>query len=304
MDEQGNPLRLRDTETHHLQKLFERMAQSRPLRANTLRHLKAFLSGVFATAIRDGILPKGWANPVREVKLPKSVKPKQETHAYSLDEINKMLLLLPEPVRTVVAVAAFTGLRRSEIRGLHWEDYSEITFDDGTKGLALHVRRSVWNGITTPPKTKQSAGYVPVIAPLAEILNTYRQQCGNPTSGPMFANGAGKPACLDNLLTRQIMPTLERCIHCGNTRGRFHVGQDHVFQRDSARPKWRGWHSFRRGLATNLHRLGVPDKVVSQLCRHSDVSVTQRCYIKTVDADAVAAMRLFEPVAEAAMRVQ
>jgi hypothetical protein len=26
--------------------------------------------------------------------------------------------------------------------------------------------------------------------------------------------------------------------------------------------KWKGWHAYRRGLATNLHELGVPDKVI------------------------------------------
>jgi integrase len=304
MDEQGNPLRLRDTETHHLQKLFERLAQSKPLSANTLKHLKAFLSGVFATAIRDGIMPKGWPNPVREVKLPKSVKPKQETYAYSLEEIDKMLSLLPDPAYTAVAVAAYTGLRRSEINGLCWQDYSEITFDDGTKGLALNIRRSVWNGIATPPKTIQSAGYVPVIAPLADILNKHRLRCDNPATGPIFANGAGKPACLNNLMNRQIIPVLVNCARCGKTRGKPHAGQDHTFQRDESCPVWHGWHSFRRGLATNLHRIGVPDRIIQRILRHANVAITQASYIKTVDVDVAAAMRQYEQSVSPAVTVQ
>jgi hypothetical protein len=44
------------------------------------------------------------------------------------------------------------------------------------------------------------------------------------------------------------------------------------------------WHAFRRGLATNLHRLGVQDEITQRTLRHSNVGVTQRCYIKTVDA--------------------
>jgi integrase len=55
--------------------------------------------------------------------------------------------------------------------------------------------------------------------------------------------------------------------------------------------EWMGWHGFRRGLASNLNRLGVDDSVGQAILRHSDVSVTQRCYIKTVPPDAVAAMR-------------
>jgi hypothetical protein len=53
-------------------------------------------------------------------------------------------------------------------------------------------------------------------------------------------------------------------------------------------------HAFRRGLATNLHRSSVPDKTIQAILRHSNVAVTQACYIKTVPEDAVAAMRLLE----------
>jgi hypothetical protein len=47
---------------------------------------------------------------------------------------------------------------------------------------------------------------------------------------------------------------------------------------------WHGWHAFRRGLATNLHRLGVSDKVIQQILRHATVSTTMNIYVKTVRA--------------------
>ena len=47
-------------------------------------------------------------------------KPKRET--YSLNEIPVTLPKLPEPARSVVMVAAFAGLRASEIGGLRRED--------------------------------------------------------------------------------------------------------------------------------------------------------------------------------------
>jgi integrase len=62
---------------------------------------------------------------------------------------------------------------------------------------------------------------------------------------------------------------------------------------------WLGWHGFRRGLASNLNRLGVDDSVIQAILRHSDVSITQRCYIKTAKPEAIAAMtQLSERVAE------
>lgn len=66
-----------------------------------------------------------------------------------------------------------------------------------------------------------------------------------------------------------------------------------------ARIPWRGWHALRRGLASNLNRLGVDDSVIQAILRHSNVGVTQRCYIKTTSQDAVIAMqRLSGRVAE------
>jgi hypothetical protein len=40
--------------------------------------------------------------------------------------------------------------------------------------------------------------------------------------------------------------------------------------------------------------VGVPDKTIQRILRHANVAVTQSCYIKTVDADAAAAMQHFE----------
>ena len=86
----------------------------------------------------------------------------------------------------------------------------------------------------------------------------------------MFPGPIGKPVNLDALVADVIVPLL--------TKGG--IG-------------WHGWHAFRRGLATNLHRLGVSDKTIQRILRHSNVAVTQACYIKMVDSEAAAAMQRF-----------
>jgi integrase len=60
--------------------------------------------------------------------------------------------------------------------------------------------------------------------------------------------------------------------------------------------QWYGLHAFRRGLATNLHKLGVADVVIQAILRHSDVSVTRAAYIKNdaVDRRSLAAMEVLE----------
>jgi len=57
--------------------------------------------------------------------------------------------------------------------------------------------------------------------------------------------------------------------------------------------EWHGWHAFRRGLATNLHALGVSDIVIQAILRPSNVAVTRESYIKhaVMDERTVAAMK-------------
>jgi integrase len=68
--------------------------------------------------------------------------------------------------------------------------------------------------------------------------------------------------------------------------------------------QWKGWHAYRRGLATNLKRLGIPDTVIQAILRHTDVGTTQLFYIKTVRADVRDAMRQLEQEINRAAVVQ
>src|SRR5205807_4542817 len=123
-------------------------------------------------------------NPARDTAInPKAAEP-QETYAYTLEEIQNILALLPEPTATAFAVAAFMGLRHGEIQGLLWENYR-----DGE----LYVSRSIWNGRVNKPKGNAGKAAVPVIRQLAERLNMHRLRAGNPTTGPIFPNMVGKP---------------------------------------------------------------------------------------------------------------
>jgi integrase len=168
--------RLRDFRTCDGQKLLADIArQDVTLLRSTLHHLRSLLSGIFKHAIQHGYL--NGPNPMREVGTPGAPEG-EETYAYALEEVTRMLLYLPQPAYSIAAVAAFSGLRRSELAGLLWENYD---------GVQLMVTRSCWEGHIDEPKTRRSKAPVPVVAPLAKILDAYREQCGNPTSGVMFA---------------------------------------------------------------------------------------------------------------------
>jgi integrase len=249
---------LRDFRTVDGERLMRSLANG--IRSRTsLYHIKALLSGVFKHAIRLGIL--NGSNPVRDVSIPAAPEGR-ETQAYSLEQVLRILPLLPERAAAVIAVAAFSGLRKGEIRGLLWEHYS---------GNEIRVMQSIWNTHVTQPKTRKSKAAVPVVPILCERLDRFRASIGNPQSGLIFVAGNGSPLNLDNLARREIKPVIEA------------VGIS-----------WFGWHAFRRGLATNLYSLGVSDKVIQGILRHAQVSTTMNLYVKGVPKEATAAMELLQ----------
>lgn len=272
---------LRDS-TPSAQGLLDEIGRQNPkMKKATLHKLKSILSAIFKLAIQQGY--RSGPNPVRETSLPHAPEA-EDTVAYNLTTVLDMLRVVPEPSRTVIAVAAFAGLRRGEIEGLLWEFYT---------GESLAVTRAMWQGIAGEPKSKKSKASVPVIAPLRWFLDQHRLRSGNPDAGIMFKTKNGTPLSMNNLLNDQIRPALERCSRCGKSKSQ-HARADHDHSRDSSLPEWHGFHAFRRGLATNLHDLGVDDLTIQRILRHSDVSVTQRCYIETLPEQSVAAMKKLE----------
>jgi hypothetical protein len=57
------------------------------------------------------------------------------------------------------------------------------------------------------------------------------------------------------------------------------------------RVDWEGWHGFRRGLATNLERIGVRDSIGAMVLHRTNYRVTRKHYIKLASIEAIAAMR-------------
>src|SRR5215472_4958909 len=273
----------RDMRTRHVQCILDEMARTDRFAKRTMQHIKFFLAGTFGHAIRNDYYTGG--NPVTEAKIPAKVRGVGETHAYSLEEVFMMMDATPEPARTLIAVAAMTALRRGELRGLRWEDY---------RNGEIHVSRSIWYGHETDPKTEESKNPVPVIQKLAAILADHRKRQGNPISGWIFPNGARKAVDPNNMLQRVILPSLAVCGVCAKLEAAHDSKSDHEYKRNDILPVWRGWHGFRRGVATNLNRLGVPDKIIQRVLRHSDVAVTQAAYIKPEDSDSKAAMEKLE----------
>lgn len=254
--------RLRDFRTVTGQRLLQDI--SGPIGHRTLLRIKSFLSGVFKHAKRLGFLDG--LNPMVDVSAPgRPVKFKGEV--YSINDIDNILAALDSSsAAVVISVAALTGLRMSELRGLRWSDF------DGT---TLTVARSVWRTHVGETKTPESAASVPVLPTLQKILEEYRVQVkGKPDDYIFAGERRGAPLNLANLAARVIKPALSK----------YSEDQQELI-------KWKGWHAFRRSLASNLYTIGVSSKVIQAILRHSDIGTTLSYYLQTPDSEAREALR-------------
>lgn len=261
---------LRDFTSRTGQRFLESLRQT--LSHKTHQRIKNFLSGVFTWAIADGVL--SGPNPMDGTKAggetKRSAPPNERArkiresndHAYTLEEVATMLGKLPEPARTVCAVAAFTGLSRSELRGLKWSDYD---------GETIAVQRKIWKGIVGPTKTEAREAGVFVIPVLKKILAKYKR--GYPEVGDGWIFRGEKlfnPLDLDNLSRRDIPDKIDGA--------------------------WFGWHAFRRGLGTRLNDAGVDGKTIQSILRHADISTTQAYYIVPDQKRAAAGLKKLDKI--------
>jgi len=257
--------------TRDVQNLLYSIAADRNLSKETLKHIKAFLSGAFRRAVIAGFRE---GNPVHDTIVPKSSKPSKMPGVYTLEEVTKALGALHGAPLAAVAIAAFAGLRLAEIQALETGDYD---------GEALSVNQTQWRGYVNDPKSKASKSWVPVVPPLKLILDAYiatlpanrtkHDEDGNrvPDTSlfPVSTRGGGNkpPNDLDHMGRRIVARALK-----------------------SVGVEWKGWHSFRRGLASTLFELGCPDIVVQRILRHQNVAITQARYIRIRDPKVTDAM--------------
>lgn len=91
----------------------------------TVQHIHRLISAIYNKAAEWQIIG---INPAEHIKPPKVVK--KEIEFYSIDEVKILLKALQgEPIRptTMTLLAIYTGMRRSELLGLKWEN---IDFDN------------------------------------------------------------------------------------------------------------------------------------------------------------------------------
>jgi integrase len=155
---------------------------------------------------------------------------------------NPFVAELLEPYKSMVLIAALTGLRRGELFALRW---GAVDFERKT----IRVRESVYEGHFSAPKTRSSIRSIPMGEALEAVLLSLRPK-DVATDALVFASQKGTPPHPENILKRIIHPACERL-------GLLKVG----------------WHDLRHTSATLLHE-NEPLRVAQAILGHSDLQTT------------------------------
>jgi integrase len=155
-------IRLRDLQKKHFISLNAKLYREKTpsIAYQTTRTIKKILN----VAVEWDYLP---FNPVPKklIKMPE----RRDHHILSLKQIDHLIDNLSGQDRTIIAVAAYTGLRRSETFGLQWQD---VNFTHNT----LSIERQYVYGEVVPLKTKKSKGTIPMLHRLPQILKEWKNE--------------------------------------------------------------------------------------------------------------------------------
>jgi Phage integrase central domain len=121
---------LGDIAVRHVRAVKERVA-SDGRSSSTQKGVLALLSGILKYAVNDEDVPEVTQNPV--ANLPERDRPDSEENEKRIlmkEELNRLFLAAGK-YRLIFVVGAYTGMRKSEVLGLVWDD---IHFSEGNPG--------------------------------------------------------------------------------------------------------------------------------------------------------------------------
>lgn len=248
-------LELRDVRTIEFESWLRRL----PLAKGSCAKIRGVMSVLFNHACRYEFFDR---NPIRLVR--QGAKRKAAPNVLTPEEIKTLIDGLAIREKTLVLLAASTGLRQSELFGLKWRD---INFVD----KLIYVTRSIVCGVVGPCKTESSQKPIPVHPLMIETLLKWKEH--QPYRKPddwVFASKryrGRKPFWGQAILRKFILP---RARELGVVK-RF------------------GWHTFRHTYSTLLRSVGTEFKVMQELLRHSSLRSTLDVYTQAITPSKYAA---------------
>jgi len=230
----------------------ESWLRSLPVAKSSCAKIRGILSVLFNHACRHELFDR---NPIHLVR--QGAKRRATPNVFTPAEIKALIDRLGLRERTLVLLAASTGLRQSELFGLKWGD---INFAHAT----MNVTRSIVYGVVGPCKTESSQKPVPVHPTVLEALLTWKEGSGFAKCDDwVFASRrhrGRKPIWGQGILRKYIRPVAQR------------AGIKKQF----------GWHTFRHTYSTLLRSVGTEFKVMQELLRHSSLRSTLDVYTQAI----------------------
>jgi integrase len=165
----------------------------------TARKVLRSLSSIFNEAQRVGLAAH---NPVRGVRMEVRKRLLEVgTDIPTVADVRKMLDAAPSLFsRTVITVAAFSGLRSSELRGLRWSD---IDFKSGR----ITVKQAMTRQQTAKgPKSDAGRRTIPVMKVVINTLKEWRLAHGQ--HDLVFTNQTGGALDMTSILKRGMTPAV------------------------------------------------------------------------------------------------
>lgn len=145
--------------------------------ASGRRNIQIIIRSVLRTAVEAGLLEQMPKMP----KLPRVER--KAPNPLHRDDVDAILAIASPSARLAFALAAFAGLRRSEVVGLRWSDVD-------LKGNVITVRRAITRGEETTPKSGKPRA-IPIAVPLRAILEPLASKKKTPWSS-VATTTAGK----------------------------------------------------------------------------------------------------------------
>lgn len=278
-------LRLDEIEPRHIRELHESIFKD-GCTANTVIHYHALVRKALQYAVKNELILENAADKVDRPK-----KGKYLAGFYSKDELSLLFEITKgDSMSVVIQLAAYYGLRRSEVLGIRW---SAIDFRRGSISINHKVTESKEPGIhrlytEDKLKTKSSFRTLPLIPAMRELLLAHRKKQA------YYRSKYKDSYCTDYL-----------GYVCVDEKGHLFRPTyitDHfklLLQRHGLRPI--RFHDLRHSCATLLLSQGIPMKQIQDWLGHSTFSTTADIYShldynsKLDSAAAIAAVFESEP---------
>lgn len=238
---------------------------SKELTGNTVLHYHNLIRKALQTALRlDLIL----SNPADRVERPK--KEQFIGSFYSQTELNTLFSLIKDdPLKIVIYLASFYGLRRSEVLGLKWDAFDFENKTITIKHKAIQGKKDNKIVVILKDKTKNQSSYrtLPLVDDIIVLLKEHQKQIDE-----------NKKLC-GNSYNKKYLDYV--CVDSVGKIFRPEYVTDHftlIMNKNKDILRKIRFHDLRHSCASLLLAKGIPMKEIQDWLGHSTYSTTANIY--------------------------